>query len=328
MGLHHYKLGDIGVRSMDRGKIAFIFPGQGAQYIGMGKEIAENFPSADRVFDEADEALGFSVRDMVFYGAEDALKITQNTQPAILTASMACVKALEERGIKPDIAAGLSLGEYGAHVVSGTFSFEDALRLVRKRGKYMQEAVPEGTGITAAILGLEDQAVIECCQEVQGLGVVEPVNFNCPGQVVISGNVRAVEKAMELAGQKGAKRVIVLPVSAPFHCSLLRPAGERLAQELEKIEVHKMNIPVVANTTAEYIKEDEVKDSLVRQVSSPVLWAKSVKRMLDDRADTFIEVGPGKVLSGFMKKIAPEGITVLNVENMETLNTALERLGV
>ena len=309
-------------------RIAYIFPGQGAQYKGMGKEITDHFPCADEVFGQADQALGFSVKDMVFYGEEDVLKITENTQPAVLTASIACARALEESGVKPDITAGLSLGEYSAHVISGTFSFGDAVRLVRRRGKYMQEAVPEGTGITAAVLGLDDDIVIQTCKEVQGLGVVEPVNFNCPGQVVISGNIKAVEKAMEFLNEKGAKRIVVLPVSAPFHCSLLKPAGQKLAQELEGIEIHKMNIPVISNTTADYVKEDQVKDSLIRQVSSPVLWARSIRKMLNDGVDTFIEVGPGKVLSGFMKKIAPEGINILNVEDMESLKTALDRLGV
>ncbi len=308
-------------------KIAFIFAGQGAQYIGMGKQIAENYPLADEIFDRASEALGFDIKEMVFNGDEEALKITENTQPTILTTSIACLQPLLEKGMKPAVVAGLSLGEYSAHVASGTFGFEDAVKLVRKRGKFMQEAVPVGAGTMAAILGLEKQDVIDCCKESSDKGVVEPANFNCPGQIVIAGHVAAVEKAVELAKGKGAKRSIILPVSAPFHCSLLRPAGENLAVELEQVSVNPMKIPVISNVTGEYIQTgDYVKSLLIKQVSSSVLWEDSINRMLKDGIDTFVEIGPGKVLSGFIKKINKE-VTTLNVEDIDSLNKTMEQLG-
>lgn len=308
------------------GKLAFIFPGQGAQYIGMGRQIAEEFRSASLIFDQASDALGFDVRKMIFEGDEENLKITENTQPAILTASVACLQPVLERGLKPDYVAGLSLGEYTAHVVSGTFSFTDAAALVKKRGRYMQEAVPLGVGTMAAILGLDADTVIACCKEASELGVVGPANFNCPGQIVIAGEVKAVEKAMGLAKEKGAKRSMQLPVSAPFHCSLLRPAGEKLAAELEKISLGTMKIPVVTNVTAEVIKDaSEVKDLLIRQVSSPVRWEESVAAMLLKGVDTFVEIGPGKVLGGFVKKVNKEA-RVFNIEDIETLDKALSEI--
>ncbi len=308
------------------GKTAFIFSGQGAQYIGMGKEIAEAYHSAGRIFDEASEALGFNIRDMVFNGEEETLKITENTQPAILTTSIACLKPLVDKGIKPYVTAGLSLGEYSAHVASGTFTFEDAVRLVRKRGKFMQEAVPVGVGTMAAVLGLEKGDVIECCRQTSDIGIVEPANFNCPGQIVIAGHIEAVEKALELAKEKGAKRAVILPVSAPFHCSLLKPAGENLALALADIQLNAMDIPVISNVTGEYIEsEEDVRSLLIKQVSSPVLWEDSVNRMIDQGVDTFVEIGPGKVLSGFVKKINKE-VTILNVEDIESLNKTLEHL--
>lgn len=307
-------------------RIAFIFSGQGAQYIGMGKDIAENFQSARRVFDMASEALSYDIAKMVFEGNEETLKVTENTQPAILTTSMACLQPLLEKGIKPEVTAGLSLGEYSAHVASGTFSFEDAVKLVRKRGKYMQEAVPLGVGTMAAILGLDRQAVVDCCKAASEKGIVEPANYNCPGQIVVSGHVAAIEKVVELAKEKGAKRSVVLPVSAPFHCSLLRPAGENLAVELESVEIYPMKVPVVANVTADYIESGEyVRSLLIKQVSSPVLWEDSVNRMIEEGIDTFVEIGPGKVLTGFVKKINKEVVT-LNVEDMESLNKTLEQL--
>ncbi len=308
------------------GKLAFIFPGQGAQYPGMGKLIAENHIGADRVFDEASEALGLDVKKMIFEGDEEVLKITENTQPAIVTTSIACLQPLLENGIRPDAVAGLSLGEYCAHVVSGTMSFADAVTIVRKRGKFMQEAVPVGVGTMAAIIGLDNDNVIEACSEASSEGTVEPANFNCPGQVVIAGEVKAVEKASEICRQKGAKRAVILPVSAPFHCSMLKPAGEKLAQELAGVELKEMKVPVVTNVTGNFVESVEcVKDLLVRQVSTAVLWEQCVNTMLAHGVDTFVEIGPGKVLSGFVKRIDKNART-LNVEDMESLNATLKEL--
>lgn len=309
------------------GKLAFIFSGQGAQYVGMGKQIAENFKSADNVFNEASESLGFDVKKMIFEGDDETLKITENTQPAILTTSIACMQPLLEKGVRPDAVAGLSLGEYSAHVAAGTMTFKEAVALVRKRGKYMQEAVPVGEGTMAAILGMENDAVIECCKVASQEGIIEPANFNCPGQVVVAGQVKAVEKVVEICKERGAKRAMVLPVSAPFHCSMLKPAGDRLAAELEKIELNDVKIPVVTNVTAEYISDkSKVKELLVKQVSNPVLWENCVKKMIDEGIDTFIEIGPGKVLSGFVKKICKD-VKVYNVEDMDSLNKTIEELG-
>lgn len=309
------------------GKLAFIFPGQGAQSVGMGRQIADAYPSADSIFTQASDALGFDIRKMIFEGDEETLKITENTQPTILTASIACLQPLLERGIKPDVTAGLSLGEYAAHVLSGTLSFSDAVSLVRKRGKYMQEAVPVGVGAMAAILGLDSDTIKDCCNAASDEGVVEPANINCPGQIVIAGTVKAVEKASELCKQKGAKRAMLLPVSAPFHCSLLKPAGISLKAELEKVELGNMEIPVVTNVTAEYIYDkSSVKDLLIRQVSSPVLWEASVEKMIASGVDTFIEIGPGKTLCGFIKKINRD-VKTLNVEDIDSLNNTLKELG-
>ncbi|GAE89216.1 ACP S-malonyltransferase [Acetivibrio straminisolvens] len=309
------------------GKLAFLFSGQGAQYVGMGKQIADEYKSADAIFDEASEALGFDVKKMVFEGDEDTLKITENTQPAIVTTSVALLQPLLEKGIKPDVVAGLSLGEYSAHVAAGTMSFKDAVSLVRKRGKFMQEAVPVGVGTMAAIIGLDSQAVKECCKKASSEGIVEPANFNCPGQITVAGEVKAVEKAVEIAKEMGAKKAMLLAVSAPFHCSMLKPAGDKLAQELEKVSFSDIQIPVVTNVTAEYIfDKDKVKDLLIRQVSSSVLFEDSIRNMIENGVDTFVEIGPGKVLSGFVKKISKE-MKTLNVEDIESLNKTLQELG-
>jgi len=308
------------------GKIAFVFPGQGAQYVGMGREIAAEYRLADSIFNQASDALGFDVKKMIFEGDEETLKITENTQPAILTASMACMQPLIEEGIKPYVAAGLSLGEYSAHAAAGTMSFAAAVALVKKRGKFMQEAVPIGVGTMAAILGLENEAVIQCCKEASSLGVVEPVNFNCPGQVSIAGEVKAVEKAVELAREKGAKRSMLLAVSAPFHSSMMKPAADRLAAELEKVDLADMNFPVVANVTAKYVIDKfSARDLLIKQAASPVLWEESVKTMIADGVDTFVEIGPGKTLSGFIKKI-DRAVRTLNVDNLESLKTTIAEL--
>lgn len=308
------------------GKIAFIFPGQGAQYVGMAREITESSESAARIMDEASEALGFDVRKMIFEGDEETLKITENTQPAIVTASVACAQPLLDASIKPDFTAGLSLGEYAAHVISGSIAFADAVRLVRKRGKFMQEAVPLGEGTMAAILGLSREDVEEICRQASSAGVVEPANFNCPGQISIAGHTAAVNEAIKLAAEKGAKRAVLLNVSAPFHCSLLKPAGEKLQKELETITVNPMQVPVATNVTGKLVEsEKDIKDLLVKQVSSSVLWEDCVATLIQNGVDTFVEIGPGKVLSGFVKKI-DKTAKVLNVEDNASLAQTLESL--
>ncbi len=308
------------------GKVAFVFPGQGAQTVGMGKELTDHFPVAKKVFEEASKALGYDIEAMIFDGDEETLKITENTQPTILTTTIACLEVLKEKGIKPDVVAGLSLGEYAAHIAAGSLDFADAVKLVRKRGKYMQEAVPIGVGTMAAIVALSTEEVLDCCEQTKGVGIVEPANYNCPGQIVIAGEVAAIEKACEIAKEKGAKRALILPVSAPFHCSMLKPAGEKLAKELENVEIKEMNIPVIANVNAEYIEsKEQIKDLLVEQVSSSVRWEESVRKMIADGVDTFIEVGPGKALTGFLRKI-DKSLTMLNVQDMASLEKTLEKL--
>lgn len=308
------------------GKIAFIFPGQGAQYIGMAKELTEQYRSASDIFDQASDALGFDMREMVFQGDDETLTITENTQPAILTASVACLMPLLEAGVKPDYTAGLSLGEYGAHVLAGTFSFKDAVRIVRKRGKYMQDAVPAGLGAMAAILGLQREEVIDICEIAQAVGVIGPANFNCPGQIVLAGETAAINEAVKLASERGAKRAVLLNVSAPFHCTMLEPAGVKLKAVLEDVDVHPMSIPVVANVTGKVIpSKDQVKELLVQQVSNSVFWEDSVRTMMDAGVDTFVEIGPGRVLSGFNKKI-DRSLTILNVEDRVSLDKTLNAL--
>ncbi len=306
-------------------KVAFVFPGQGSQTVGMCKAFYDEYAVARRVFEEADEALGFSITKMCFEGPESDLRLTYNTQPAILTASTACAAVLKEKGIACDVAAGHSLGEYSALVNTGALAFADAVRIVRKRGQFMQEAVPVGEGSMAAVLGLESDKIVEICQAVEAEGgeAVQAVNFNCPGQVVIAGAVNAVNKAVEALKAAGAKRAVLLPVSAPFHSSLMQPASERLAEVLAPIEIKDITIPVVANVTAKEVTSGaEIKELLVKQAAMPVLWETSVRNMVADGVDTFVEVGPGKVLTGFTKKIA-KGLPALNIEDPASLEKVL-----
>jgi len=306
-------------------KIAFLFPGQGSQTVGMGKELSDKFVVAKRVFEEADEALGFSISKMCFDGPEEELRKTFNTQPAIVTVSIAAFSVLEELGIRPDITAGHSVGEYSALVAAKVLSFSDAVRLVNKRGEFMQEAVPLGEGSMAAILGMERSKVVEICSEVEKtIGVVQAVNFNCPGQIVIAGATRAVEKAMELLKAAGAKRAISLPVSAPFHSTLLKPAAERLAIELDKVRFSDPVIPVVANVTGKLMSSGAIiKELLVQQAAKPVLWEDCIATVVASGVKVSVEVGPGKVLTGFTKKIAGE-IENLNVEDSDSLQKTLD----
>ncbi|ADH61045.1 malonyl CoA-acyl carrier protein transacylase [Thermoanaerobacter mathranii subsp. mathranii str. A3] len=306
-------------------KIAFIYPGQGSQYAGMGKEIYQRYQEAREIFERADEALGFSISKLCFEGPEEELLKTENTQPAILTVSVALTKVLQNRGINAEVTAGLSLGEYSSLVLAEALDFEDAVRLVKNRGKYMQGVVPQGVGTMAAILGLENEVVEEICRIASQVGIVEPANYNCPGQLVISGEVKAVEKAVELAKEKGAKRAVVLAVSAPFHCSMLRKAGELLEKDLGKIEIRELKIPVISNVTANYVTREEIKELLIKQVSHPVLWEQSVKRMIEDGVDIFVEIGPGKTLTGFVKKI-DRTKDAYNFEDEESLLKTLSAL--
>ncbi len=296
--------------------IAYIFPGQGSQYAGMGKDLADNFPASRQVFEEANDALGFNLAALCYNGPEEDLKLTANTQPAILTTSVAALRALEaETDLVPTFAAGHSLGEYSALVCAGSLSFADAVRTVRQRGKFMQEAVPVGTGSMAAILGLDLEALDEVCLAAARGQVVAPANYNSDGQVVIAGHTEAVARAVELAKEKGAKRVLPLPVSAPFHCSLMIPAGERLADVLAGITVNELSLPVVTNVEAAPNQDAaRVRDLLVRQVSAPVRWQESIDCMLRLGVDRYIEIGPGKVLAGLVKRMA-KGSILQNVQD-------------
>jgi [acyl-carrier-protein] S-malonyltransferase len=308
------------------GKLAFLFPGQGSQYPGMGKELAENHPAARSVFDEADQALGFSVSDLCFNGSEEALKLTANTQPAILTASVAAYRVLAQNGVQPAFVAGHSLGEFSALVAAGGLEFADAVRLVRRRGEYMQSAVPEGVGAMAAILGLAPAQVAGICRQAADGQVVAPANLNSPEQTVISGHAEAVKRAVELASAGGAKRAVMLAVSAPFHSSLMKPAAERLEADLRATAFHTLRVPLVNNADAELTTSgDEARESLVRQVTLPVRWEESVRELIDQGVNTFVEVGPGRVLTGLLRQI-DRSIHVFNVEDEKSLRSTLEKL--
>lgn len=301
--------------------VACLFPGQGSQYIGMGREIADRYQAAKEIFLQADEVLGFSISQFCFQGPEEKLLETSLTQPAILTTSIACYEVFKEEGMTPAYVAGHSLGEYSALVAAGAIAFQEAVLLVHLRGRYMQEAVPSGQGTMAAILGLEFDNVEKVCSKVSGL--VEIANLNCPGQTVISGETLAVEKAMELAKSEGARKCVSLKVSGPFHSSLMVNAGELLAQELEKVTIKEPRIPVIFNVNADYLVEpDEIKEALIRQVSNTVRWEESMRRLQADGAEIFVEVGPGKVLSGLMRKIDRNG-TVSNLEDLNSLKKTL-----
>ena len=299
--------------------IAFLFPGQGSQAVGMGKALAAQYPEARAVFDEADAALNESLSTVIFDGPADALTLTENTQPAILATSIAAYRVLSTRGLMPALVAGHSLGEYSAHVAAGTLTFADAVRIVRHRGRYMQEAVPVGTGAMAAILGLDSEAVARACEEAAQGEVVSPANLNGSGQVVIAGTAAAVARASERAKALGAKRAIALQVSAPFHCALMKPAEERLAPELRALPVSDPRIPVIANVDAQpKIHGRAAIEALIRQVSAPVRWEDVMRRLVADGATTFVEVGPGNVLTGLARKQAREA-TCASLDSPEQL---------
>jgi len=284
---------------------AFVFPGQGSQYSGMGKDLADNFNVAKLVFEEANDALGFDLKALCFSGSEDDLKLTANTQPAILTTSIAALRVLQtETDLSPAFVAGHSLGEYSALVASDALAFAAAVQTVRQRGTFMQEAVPVGVGAMAAIMGIEGEELAQLCQTAAAGEVVAPANFNCPGQVVIAGHTTAVERAIVLAKERGAKRALLLPVSAPFHSSLMAPAAQRLQAELELINVAPLTCPVVSNVEAiPYQEESKVKDLLVKQVCAPVRWDESIHKMKDLGITRYVEIGPGRVLSSLIKRI-------------------------
>ena len=301
--------------------IAYLFPGQGSQHAGMGKELADNFAVARQVFEEANDALGFDLASLCYNGPEEDLRLTANTQPAILTTSIAALRVLSaESGLVPSFAAGHSLGEYSALVCSGGLAFADAVRVVRQRGTFMQEAVPVGTGSMAAILGLGlDDLNVVCREAAQGQ-VVSPANYNSDGQVVIAGHTEAVDRAMVLAKEKGAKRALPLPVSAPFHCSLMVPAGDRLATVLEGFDVGEMSLPVISNVEAVPNQDSaRVRELLIKQVSAPVRWQETIASMVELGVDHYVEIGPGKVISGLAKRMA-KGSKIQNVQNVADIS--------
>lgn len=309
------------------GKIALVFPGQGSQQVGMGKLISEHSEVARRVFAEADEVLEYSLSTLCFEGPEEKLRLTMYTQPAILTTSMAVYAVFQELGIQPHFVAGHSLGEYSALVASGVLSFAEAVATVRKRGMYMEEAVPAGTGAMSAVIQCDRGQVVDVCQTIRRSDyVVEPANFNSPGQIVISGHADAVKEAGDKLQQVGARRVVPLPVSGPFHSALMRPAADRLQRVLDELHFHDAKISVVTNVAAKPVMAaDTLKTSLIEQVYSPVLWEDSVVRMVNEGVDTFIEIGPGSVLSGLIRKI-DRSVTAISIQNAEDIATLKEKL--
>ena len=299
--------------------VAFVFPGQGSQYVGMGKEFADKFPIVRQVFEEADDALGQKISRLCYDGPAEELQLTENTQPAILATSVAVCRLLTSRGYKSHYMAGHSLGEYSAHVAAGTLGFADALRLVSRRGRYMQEAVPVGQGAMAVVIGLDAEGIQQACAEVAGDEVVSAANLNTPSQIAISGHVQAVERAGVRARELGAKRVVPLSVSAPFHCALMKPAEIRLEPELRALVARDPSVPVIANIDAKPKRlGTESVEALIRQVSLPVLWEASMRTLIEAGVSTFLEVGPGRVLAGLIKKI-DRAVRVLNVEDLDSL---------
>jgi [acyl-carrier-protein] S-malonyltransferase len=308
------------------GKVAFVFPGQASQYPGMGKELAGKYPAARAVFDEADEVLGLSISKICFEGTEEELKLTANTQPAIVTCSVAVYRVLAEKGLKPDFVAGHSLGEYSALVAAGALKFADAVRLVRKRGTYMQDAVPAGVGAMAAIMGLSPAVVADACKRAAEGEICSAANLNSPDQTVISGHAGAVKRAVELASQAGAKRAVILAVSAPFHSALMAPAQDKLEKDLKQIEFAALRVPLVTNVDADTIETgDEARHALFRQVTAPVRWEESVRLLIDEGVNTFVEVGPGRVLTGLLRQIE-RSVATLNVEDEKSLAATMEKI--
>ena len=306
-------------------KIAFVFPGQGSQHVGMGKDLYDNFEEVKDIYRTASDALGYDVAELSFNGPENELNKTFRTQPCLLTAGYAAFKIISAKGITPFCVAGHSLGEYTAVTAAGVIPFADAVKITEKRGQYMQEAVPEGKGLMAAIIGLEREAIVKVCASVQS-GYAAPANYNCPGQIVIAGEKNAVEEAIELAKNAGAKRAIPLAVSVPSHCTLMKGASERLAVLLNNTPLHPAQIPIVNNADAAFLKDPQViKESLVRQLNQPLLWEDSVKVMVGSGVDTFIEVGPKKVLSGLIKRI-DGNVRMFNVEDAKSLQETLNAL--
>lgn len=312
-------------------RIAFVFSGQGAQYVGMGKELYENFHEAKNIFDNANEILKFDLKNLTFNGEVEELNITENTQPAILTTSIAALEVLKNNGIEGEVVAGLSLGEYSALVAAKALSFKEAVELVKKRGKYMQEAVPLGVGAMTAIMGLSIEKIEEALEKSKDKGIVQIANYNTCNQIVIGGEVGAVNFASNLCLEYGAKRAISLKVSGPFHTELLEPASVKLKEEFENIRFNSMKIPVISNVTADVIqKEEDIKDILIKQVKSSVRWRETVEKMLSMGIDTFIEIGPGRTLSSFIKEISRSNkikVNIFNVEDIKSLNKTLEEVG-
>lgn len=306
-------------------KICFIFSGQGAQYNKMGKELYDNFQICKEVFENANKALGFSITDICF-NEDERLNETEYTQPAILTTSYAIFKLMEEKGIKADYMAGLSLGEYSALCASGAMNFEETVCLVRKRGKYMTEAVPIGVGAMSAVMNVEEEIIKEALKEASTETEIAMIaNYNAPGQIVIAGHLQAIERAEKILAEKGAKRVIRLNVSGPFHTSLLKPASEKLEVELNNISINEPKVPVITNLTGDIVSD--IKETLVKQVMSPVKWEQSIKKIIENGVDTFIELGPGKTLSSFVKKI-DRSVNVYNVEDLVSLEKTCKGIGI